>query len=86
MNPDTDLSVYGFGPSDHEAFVFNSAVADLFGLSTDHEAFCFNDAVADIEEHRAPCEPVAPGPAGNVIPFRPRHAETSPSAPREDGP
>jgi hypothetical protein len=55
-----------------------------FGLSTDHEAFCFNGAVGDLDEERAPHEPPAPGPAGNVIPFRPRHAEASPLAPRED--
>jgi hypothetical protein len=86
MHPDPDLSIYSFGLSEHEAFVFNGAVADLFGLSTDHEAFCFNEAVADLEEDQAPREPVAPGAAGNVIPFRPRHAEATPSTRREDGP
>jgi hypothetical protein len=56
-----------------------------FGLSTDHEAFCFTGAVADPEEDRTPHEPPAPGPGGNVIPFRPRRAEASPLAQREDG-
>ena len=57
---------------------------DSFGLSTDQEAFCFKSAVADLDEERAPHEPPASRPAGNVIPFRPRHAEASPSPPRED--
>jgi hypothetical protein len=55
-----------------------------FGLSTDHDAFCFKSAVADLNEERASQDPPAPKPTGNVIPFRPRHAEPSPSAPRED--
>jgi hypothetical protein len=86
MHPDTDLSVYSVGLSDPESFFFGGAVADPFGLSMDQEAFCFSGALADLEGDGVLREPVAPRPVGNVIPFRPRHAEESPSAAQEDGP